>query len=214
MPNTVRPNQFCEAVPAANADLCTRFTKFLGIPQLLCDLFSWMLTSTGALSAEFKAEVATYSVPTGTIMYSLSLNMGDGWLLADGSEISRTDYSALFNAIGTRYGDGDGSTTFNLPDMRGRSPLGAGLGALGGTLTNRDINAQYVGAETHTLGLTEIPPHSHTWDGPTNRTSERGTGANVLWRGSDPTAVTGESGGGQPHNNMHPCVIAYPFVKV
>src|SRR5690606_11476130 len=58
----------------------------------------------------------------------LSAYAGDtapfGWLLADGSEVSRTTYSKLFAAISDTYGAGDGSTTFNLPDLRGRIPIG------------------------------------------------------------------------------------------
>lgn len=211
MPNEVRPAQFCEAVPASNADLCTRFSRLLNLPQLLCDLFSWMLNEDGTISSEFKAEVATFSVPTGTIMYSLTLNMGTGWLLADGSEVSRTTYAALFAEIGTRYGAGDGSTTFKLPDLRGRSPLGAGQGS---GLTNRDINTRYVGTETHPLTAAENGPHSHTMIGPETRTEERGDGANVVWRGSDPTATTDSSGSGTPHNNMQPNIIAYGFIKI
>lgn len=210
MPSPVRASQFCDAVPANNADLCTRFSKLLNLPQLLCDLVGWMLTSTGALSMEFKSEVATFSVPTGTIMYSLTLNMGDGWLLADGSEVSRTTYAALFSEIGTRYGDGDASTTFNLPDLRGRSPIGAGAGT---GLTSRNINDVSVGEERHTMLETELVPHTHTWSGPEARTEERGDGANNVWKNSldDETESTG---GGQPFNVIHPCVIAYGFVKI
>lgn len=211
MPSPVRASQFCDAVPATNADLCTRFSKLLNLPQLLCDLFGWMLSSTGEISSEFKAEVATFSVPTGTIMYSLTLNMGDGWLLADGSEVSRTTYAALFSEIGTRYGDGDASTTFNLPDLRGRSPIGAGVGS---GLTNRDINSINVGEENHTLTIAEMPAHQHTYIGPVTRTEERGDGANNVWRGSDPTATVDSTGGGNSHNTIHPCVIAYAFVKI
>lgn len=58
-----------------------------------------------------------------------------GWLFCDGAAVSRTTYAALFAAIGTTFGAGDGLTTFNLPDFRGRSPLGVGQGniAEGGT---------------------------------------------------------------------------------
>ncbi len=209
MPSPIRPVEFCDAVPSTNADLCTRFSKLLNLPQLLCDLFSWMLTSGGELSTEFKSEVATFSVPTGTIMYSLTLNMGDGWLLADGSEVSRATYAALFAEIGTRYGDGDASTTFNLPDLRGRSPLGAGTGT---GLTSRNINDVSVGEERHTMLETELVPHTHTWSGPQSRTEEKGDGANNVWKNSldDETESTG---GGQPFNVIHPCLIAYGFVK-
>lgn len=58
-----------------------------------------------------------------------------GWLFCDGSAVSRTTYAALFSAIGTLWGAGDGSTTFNLPDMRGRVP--AGIDNLGGAAANR-----------------------------------------------------------------------------
>lgn len=54
-----------------------------------------------------------------------------GYLLCDGSEVSRTQYKDLFNVIGTFFGQGDGQTTFNLPDMRNRFPEGAGTNALG-----------------------------------------------------------------------------------
>ena len=52
-----------------------------------------------------------------------------GWLICDGSAVSRTTYATLFAAIGTTWGTGDGSTTFNLPDLRGRAPIGAGTGS-------------------------------------------------------------------------------------
>lgn len=210
MPNPTRPSEFCEAIPSANADFCTRFTKLLNIPSLLCDLFTWMFNSDGTVSEEFQAEVALFSVPTGTIMYSLTQNMGNGWLLCDGREVSRTTYAALYAEIGTRYGDGDASTTFNLPDGRGRSPIGAGAGT---GLTSRDINSVSVGEENHVLTVDEIPSHSHQWDGPESRTEERGDGANMVWRRTDTTAETGETGGDQGHNTIHPCLIAWMFVK-
>jgi microcystin-dependent protein len=55
------------------------------------------------------------------------------WLLCDGSAVSRTTYATLYAVIGTTYGTGDGSTTFDLPDLRGRIPMGAGTGVGGGT---------------------------------------------------------------------------------
>ena len=76
-----------------------------------------------------------------------------GFLLCDGSAISRTTYSELFSVIGTTYGVGDGSTTFNLPLMEGRVVIGVSwsyaLGTTGGT-------------ESVTLTEEELPAHSHT----------------------------------------------------
>nr|WP_244773659.1 phage tail protein [Alysiella crassa]UOP08067.1 phage tail protein [Alysiella crassa] len=59
------------------------------------------------------------AVPSGTVVYFLGTNAPSGWLKANGAAISRTTYSRLFAAIGTHYGAGDGSTTFNIPDLRG-----------------------------------------------------------------------------------------------
>lgn len=68
-------------------------------------------------------------VPTGVVLPYSGASAPSGWLMADGSAVSRTTYAALFALHGTTFGAGDGSTTFNLPDMRGRSVLGAGTGS-------------------------------------------------------------------------------------
>src|SRR6185436_2450639 len=80
-----------------------------------------------------------------------------GWLLCDGRAVSRTAYPALFGALSTVWGVGDGSTTFNLPDLRGRAPIGAGTGT---GLSARALGAS-VGAETHTLTTAQMPAHNH-----------------------------------------------------
>jgi microcystin-dependent protein len=80
-----------------------------------------------------------------------------GWLVCDGSAISRATYSALFAVIGTTYGAGNGSTTFNIPDLRGRAAIGTGQGS---GLTSRTL-AQAGGEETHILTTTEMPSHNH-----------------------------------------------------
>ena len=61
---------------------------------------------------------ATAPLPSGMLTPFAGATAPDGWLLSDGSAVNRTTYSALFTAIGTTYGAGDGSTTFNLPDLR------------------------------------------------------------------------------------------------
>lgn len=75
-----------------------------------------------------------------------------GWLVANGAAVSRSSYADLFAAIGVAFGPGDGSTTFNLPDLAGRFPLGADgshpLGAVGG-------------AETTTISVAQMPAHNH-----------------------------------------------------
>ncbi len=89
-----------------------------------------------------------------------------GWLICDGSAVSRSAYSQLFAAIGTNWGVGDGSTTFNLPDLRGRTPIGAGTGvANDGTtaLTTRVLGTKNIGVESVTLTAAEsgVPAHAH-----------------------------------------------------
>lgn len=80
----------------------------------------------------------------------------DGWLLCDGSAVSRTDYAALFAVIGTTYGTGDGSTTFNVPNLVNRMMVGTGgLYALGAT----------GGEASHALTEEELANHTHTFTG-------------------------------------------------
>lgn len=77
-----------------------------------------------------------------------------GWLLCDGSAVSRTTYSALFGLIGTNYGAGDGSTTFNVPNLKGRFPLGYASGAATKVLTfssRSGNNITITGADNHAL---------------------------------------------------------------
>lgn len=71
-------------------------------------------------SASQLAGAVSQLVPSGAIMSYGGSNAPAGWLICDGAAISRTLYANLFSAIGTAFGTGDGSTTFNLPDMRGR----------------------------------------------------------------------------------------------
>ena len=70
-------------------------------------------------------------VPSGSVIPFAGINVPQGYLLCDGSEVSRTDYSYLFNVIGTTYGEGDGSTTFNLPNLQDKFVQGSGTNVVG-----------------------------------------------------------------------------------
>ena len=72
--------------------------------------------------------------PSGLILMWGNASAPTNWLLCDGSAVSRTTYSALFAIVGITYGAGDASTTFNLPDMRQRFPLGKAASGTGSTL--------------------------------------------------------------------------------
>jgi len=82
-----------------------------------------------------------------------------GWFPCDGRLLPIAQFDVLFTLIGTTYG-GDGNTTFALPDLRGRVPIGQGTGA---GLTPRTIG-ESAGAETVTLSGTQLPPHTHAID--------------------------------------------------
>jgi microcystin-dependent protein len=92
-----------------------------------------ILDGTIAL-ADLSAALVALLVPTGTIAGFGGTAAPTGWLLCDGAAVSRTTFSALFTAIGTAYGVGDGSTTFNVPDLRQRFPLGKATAGTGSTL--------------------------------------------------------------------------------
>lgn len=91
-------------------------------------------------------------VPAGSIICYSGENVPQGWLFCNGQAISRTTYHKLFNTIGTIYGTGNGTTTFNLPNLQDRFPMGKGTSSLGVT----------GGSDTVTLTSDKIPSHSHT----------------------------------------------------
>lgn len=78
------------------------------------------------------------TTPVGVIEAFAGVNAPAGWLFCDGSAVSRIQYPELFSALGTTYGSGDGSTTFNLPDLRGRMPVGKGTHSDVSTLGNNE----------------------------------------------------------------------------
>jgi microcystin-dependent protein len=97
--------------------------------------------------------------PVGIIAPFGGPNVPSGWFACDGFAVSRTTYAALFSAIGTYWGGGDGVTTFNLPDLRGRGPIGyTSTGAPG--ITSRPF-ATRGGEETHVLSVGELASHAH-----------------------------------------------------
>jgi microcystin-dependent protein len=119
------------------------------------------------------------SVPVGAVMDYAGSSAPSGWLFCYGQDVSRTTYADLFTAISTTYGSGNGSTTFTLPDCRGR--VSAGKDDMGGTSANRltnqtgglngDTLGATGGAETHTLTEAQLAAHDHDATGLTASTS-------------------------------------------
>jgi len=115
-------------------------------------------------------ELLALALPVGTIqIYPKATapavtGSGGTWLICDGSAISRTTYSVLFGIIVETYGNGDGSNTFNIPDLRARVPVGFNTSTIGSGVTvrsDRAIAATSGGTEGHILIDAEIPKHTH-----------------------------------------------------
>lgn len=141
-------------------------------------------------------------VPTGTVLPFAGTTAPTDYLLCYGQAVSRTTYAGLFAVIGTTYGAGDGSTTFNLPDLRGR--VIAGQDDMGGTSANRltnqsggvdgDTLGATGGAETHTLTEAQMPSHTH--GSGTLATGSAGSHSHTL--ADNAWAGTKNDGGGSP----------------
>ena len=136
----------------------------------------------------------------------------DGFMLCDGSAISRTTYATLFSIIGTTYGDGDGSTTFNLPDLRGRTIVGVDTND-----SSFNTLGEIGGEKTHTLTTQEMPKHKHF----NGYKFNDGSGSSWSYRvtygvkeGNTDGISDGETGGGQSHNNLQPYISINYIIKV
>ena len=172
-------------------------------------------------------------IPPGAIMAFATNSTPKGWLLCNGTAVSRTDYAELFAAIGTTYGSGNGSTTFNLPNLQGKMPLGN---------SSTHPLAQTGGSETVTLTTAQMPRHGHSStlsintagahthnisaaDGqrgsiesinttavvsPATFSGQIATGGSHTHSGTCSIYSTGE---GQPHSNMPPYLVLRYCIK-
>jgi len=144
----------------------------------------------------------------GKILSFAGASAPDRWLICDGSAVSRTTYAALYAFLGTTYGSGDGSTTFNLPDYRGR------------TIIRSSSVTGSGGAETVVLSTSNMPQHSHGGGAFTDISSDTGAADNggTVSQYNIPTGafnygsqVLTSSGSGNAHENM-PAFLALNFI--
>jgi microcystin-dependent protein len=145
-------------------------------------------------------------IPAGCIMGYAAETAPDGWLLCRGTEVSRTTYADLFAVIGEIYGAGDSSTTFNLPDMKGRVMVGYIASQV-----EFDTLGETGGQRTHDLTLDEIPSHTH--DVGFALGAAGGTAAKEIVSAFDDVKVTSSSGGGDAHNNLQPYITVNYIIK-
>lgn len=151
--------------------------------------------------------------PIGTIKMYGGTTAPDGYMFANGQAISRTTYSDLFAIYGTTFGAGDGSTTFNLPNLNGRTPVG-----LNASDSNFNTIGKTGGEKTHTLTKTELPNvqlsvfGSGTTDG-NDILKFSSVGVSTMTAGPR-IGVTEPMGSNQPHNNMQPYMVLNYIVKV
>jgi microcystin-dependent protein len=160
-------------------------------------------------------------VPVGAVVAYGSSTAPKGWLSCLGQEVYRGDYPDLFAVIGTTYGVGNGTTTFNLPNLSGRVVVGQGSGS---GLTSRSMGATG-GAETHTLTTGEIPSHSHTSNATGGGLGLMTADGNNTAVGVDASAVEpnvyaapvalsiNDAGGGGAHNNMQPFAVLNYIIR-
>lgn len=105
-------------------------------------------------SLDYKVRVGN---PIGAITMWSTNTAPTGWLICDGTAVSRSTYSGLFAVIGTTFGSGDGSTTFNLPNLKGRVPVGRDAAD-----ADWDVLGETRGGKTNALGVNNLPAHTHT----------------------------------------------------
>jgi microcystin-dependent protein len=148
----------------------------------------------------------------------------EGWLLCHGQAVSRTTFAMLFSVIGTTFGAGNGSTTFNVPDARGR--VIAGVDNMGGTAAGRltnsgtgnpGINGTALGAsggtDRHTLTVPQMPAHTHPVNNAASTTVGGAFTTASLNAANGAQPATASAGGGEAHPNAQPTIVLNYVIK-
>lgn len=203
MPSPITSSDF--DITVFGADVCERLRKLLQLNDTLKTFFEWMFEDDGTVTSAFKLLIQDIATPVGGILFRPVTSVPDGYLVANGQAVSRTTYANLFAVYGTTFGTGDGSTTFNLPNLQRKFLLGSDSSIGPG---------QTGGEENVTLTVATMPAHSHNvpLDGGGN------DGSAKVWTAANDNGVTlnqttDSTGGGQAHNNMPPYMAGLWLIK-
>lgn len=153
------------------------------------------------------------TLPVGSVVSYSGETAPANWLICDGSAVSRTTYADLFSVIGTTYGSGDGSTTFNLPNLKGKVITGLDS-------SDSDFNTigKTGGEKTHKLTINEMPSHRHDFYIDASGTTVPAWTTRLLFKQEDSehsaqSNNTTDTGGSQAHNNLQPYVVQNYIIK-
>ena len=164
--------------------------------------------ATTAAAARTNLGVAGYEEMAGEIKMWAGNKIPDGWLLCDGSEISKTKYPKLYAAIGNLWGTPNSSSNFKLPNLNGKVPVG-----YNSSDTDFATVGKSGGEKTHTLTVDEIPSHRHQQYGPYS-TGSGSSGAYTQANNRSTTRVkTDYKGGGGAHNNLQPYAVVKYIIR-
>ena len=194
-----------------SADLCSKLGQLFGVSAKLQQWFEWAFDESGNWNEDAISQIVEASVPIGTIVLWSSASLPSSkWLVCNGNEIDRTTYSSLYGRIGTTFGAGNSTSTFNLPNLVGKFPIGAGTEPLASTGGERTVK----------LTGPQMADHTHIIQMARYDQGNLGVGGNTKVYGPDQAAfvnadITTDATDAEAegHNNMPPFLATHYIIR-